>query len=203
MRRLVATSLFILLTLTLPACGQSMKKPDIKLNPHPKMRYEITLTIEDAPGPFDAVEGSAGYQVANDRCVPLTSFSGVRLTPEKHVPMVLTRVNDKVYKGELYVDLLADEDYFGLGLCRWSMPFADFDLQIGNLAFAHAIALKDILAGKSVTRYFNNRSYFSEDARSKKDGHPRVSGGNAERSDFGNESKNTFSTTITAKEKFQ
>jgi hypothetical protein len=202
MKRLIAV-LAVSLAITTTACGQAMKQPDIKLNPHPKMRYEITLTIEGAPGPFDAVEGSTGYEVENSSCVPLTPFSGATLVPRKHIPMALTRVSDKVYRGELYVDLLQDEDYFGLGLCRWSMPFADIDLQIRNLAFAHAIALKDILASKSVTRYFNNRSYFSEDARSRKDGHPRVSSGNAERSDFGAESKNTFSTTLTAREKFQ
>jgi len=179
-----------------------MKNPDIKLNPHPKMRYEITLTIEDAPGPFDAVEGSAGYEVANGDCVPLTPFSGATLTPNKNVPIALTRVSDKVYKSELYVDLLTDEDYFGQGLCRWSMPFADFDLQVGNLAFAHSIALEDVLAGKSVTRYFNNISYVSEDAKSPKSDHPRISIGNANRADF-KDPKNTFSMTLTAKEKFQ
>ncbi|MEJ1126652.1 hypothetical protein V9L20_03695 [Variovorax sp. CCNWLW225] len=73
--------------------------------------------------------------------------------------MALSRVNDKVYKGELYVDLLTDEDYFGLGLCRWSMPFANFSLRIGNLVFGHSIALNDILAHKSATRYFSTLSY--------------------------------------------
>ncbi|MDM0090471.1 MULTISPECIES: hypothetical protein [unclassified Variovorax] len=177
-----------------------MKKPDIKLNPHPRMRYEITLTIADAPGPFDAVEGSAGYQVSNDRCVPLAPISGARPTPRKNVPIALTRVNEAIYKGSLYVDLLVDEDYFGLGLCRWSMPFADFDLQIGNLAFAHSIALEEILAGNSVTRYFNKISYVSEDARSPKNDHSRVSSGNASRAEF-KDPGNTFSMTLSAKEK--
>ncbi|KQU85590.1 hypothetical protein ASC78_26685 [Variovorax sp. Root318D1] len=200
MKRLIS-ALAVLLALTTTACSQAMKQPDIKLNPHPKMRYEITLTIEDAPGPFDAVEGSAGYQIANDRCVPLTPFSGVRLTPERHVPMALTRVSDKVYKGELYVDLLTDEDYFGLGLCRWSMPFADFSLQIGNLAFGHSIALNDILANKSATRYFSTLSY--RESTPLKDGErPWVNSGNAQRSDF-KEPKSTFSMTLTATEKFQ
>lgn len=180
-----------------------MKQPDIKLNPHPKMRYEITLTIEDAPGAFDAVNGSAGYLVSNDRCVPLEPFSGAQHVPRKDLPMVLTHVSDKVYKGTLYLDYLQDEDYFGLGLCRWSMPFADFSLYIGNLTFAHSIALADILAGKSVKRYFNQRSYFSEDAKSKRDGHPRVSSGNANRADFGDESKTTFSMMLSAQEKFE
>lgn len=197
MKCLVATTLFIFLTLTLPACGQSMKKPDIKLNPHPKMRYEITLTIEDAPGPFDAVEGSAGYEVANGSCVPLTPFSGATLTPEKDVPMALSRVSDKVYKGELYVDLLVDEDYFGLGLCRWSMPFANFSLRIGNLAFGHSIALNDILANRSATRYFSTLSY-RESAPLKDGERPWVNSGNAQRSDF-KEPKSTFSMTLTAK----
>ena len=202
MKRLVAATLLLFLTIALPACGQSMKKPEIKLNPHPKMRYEITLTIEDAPGPFDAIEGSAGYEVANGACVPLTPFSGATITPTKHVSIELTRVSDKVYKGELYVDLLMDEDYFGLGICRWSMPFSDFDLQVGNLALAHSISIEDILAGNSVTRYFNNRSYVSEDAKSRKSDHPRVSSGKANRSDFKEDSKTTFSMTLAAKKKF-
>ena len=178
-----------------------MKQPDIKLNPHPKMRYEITLTIEDTPGPFDAVKGSAGYEVANRNCVPLTPFSGATLTPEKHVPLALTRVSDKVYTGELYVDLLQDEDYFGLGLCRWSMRFASFRLNIGNLMFAHSIALEDILASKSVTRYFSTLSY-RESAPLKDGERPWVNSGNAQRSDF-KEPKSTFSMTLTAKEEFQ
>lgn len=201
MKRLVAAILFIFLTSALPACGPSMKKPDIKLNPHPKMRYEITLTIEDAPGPFDAVEGYAGYEVANGSCVPLTPFSGATLTPEKDVPMALSRVSDKVYGGELYVDLLTDEDYFGLGLCRWSMPFANFSLRVGNLVFGHSLALNDILENKSVTRYFSMLSY--RESTPLKDGErPWVNSGNAQRSDF-KEPKSTFSMTLIAKEKFE
>ncbi|AIA69641.1 putative exported protein [Pectobacterium atrosepticum SCRI1043] len=202
MKHRYAIALFILSTLTLPVFGKSMEKIDIKLNPHPKMRYEITLTIEDAPGPFDAVKGSAGYEVANGDCVPLTPFSGATLTPRKNVPMALTRVSDKVYKGELYVDLLTDEDYFGRGLCRWSMPFANFALQIGNLTFAQSISLEDILASKSDTRYFNKLSYVSEDARSPKSDHPRGSSGNASRAEF-KDPTNTFSISLSAKEKFQ
>ena len=202
MRRRFATTLFILLPFTLPASGKPVKNPEFKVNPHPKMRCEITLSIEGAPGPFDAVRGSAGYEVSNGACVPLTPFSGATLTPDKNVPMSLIRVSDTAYKGDIYVDLLMDEDYFGQGLCRWSMRFVDFDLQIGNLALAHSISLDDLLAGKSVTRYFNNLSYVSEDAKSPKSDHPRVSIGNPNRADFANP-KNTFSMTISAKKHFE
>ncbi|MCZ2498389.1 hypothetical protein GN316_16635 [Xylophilus sp. Kf1] len=202
MKRRLATAFFVLLPVTLPACGKSMKNPDIKVNPNPKMRYAITLTIEESPGPFDSVNGSAGYEVTNGACVPLTKFSGATVIPNKNVPMSLTSVGATAYKGDVFVDLLTDEDYFGQGLCRWSMRFVDFDLQIGNLAFAHSISLEDVLAGKSVTRYFNRLSYVSEDAKSPKSDHPRVNSGNPNRADF-TDPKNTFSITITAKENFQ
>mgnify|MGYP003575224319 CR=1 FL=1 len=203
MKRLVAATLFILLTLTLSACGQAMRQPDIKLNPHPKMRYEITLAIEDAPGLFDAVDGFSSYQVSNDRCIPLQPISGAQHTPRKSAPLSLTRVSDKLYKGTFYVDYLQDENYFGLGVCRWSMTFVGFSLQIGNLVFSHSLDLNEALLGKPVPRYFNNRSYFSEDAKSKRDDHPRITSGSAQRSDFKKDSNSTFSMTLTAKESFQ
>lgn len=202
MRRRFVTTFFILLPFALPAFGESIKKPDIKVNPHPKMRYEITLSIEGAPGPFDSVDGFTGYEVTNGACVPLTPFSGATLTPSKNVPISLSSVSDTAYRGEIYVDLLRDEDYFGQGLCRWSMRFVDFDLQVGNLAFAHTLSLDDVLAGQSVTRYFNSLSYASEDAKAPKDDHPRVSSGNASRTQF-NDPTNTFSLTLSAKENFQ
>ncbi|RST45009.1 hypothetical protein [Variovorax sp. DXTD-1] len=205
MKRLIPALavLLAITTITTIACGQAMKKPDIKLNPHPKMRYEITLTIENAPGPFDAVEGSLDYQVQNDRCVPLQPVSGAKPTPSKHLPLAFTRISDKVYKGEFYADLLQDEDYFGLGICRWSLTFASAYLNVGNWKFGPFISLEDILASKPVTRYFNNESYFSEEAKSKRsDNPPATDDGRTHRSDF-KEPKNTFSTTLVGREKFQ
>ncbi|MQQ99823.1 hypothetical protein [Glaciimonas soli] len=58
-----------------------MNTPDIKQNPHPKMRYEITLTIKDAPGPFDAVTGFMQYDVTNEQCSPYNEFIGIYRNP--------------------------------------------------------------------------------------------------------------------------
>ncbi len=202
MRRRFVTTFFILLPFALPAFGVSIKKPDIKVNPHPKMRYEITLSIEGAPGPFDSVDGFTGYEVTNGACVPLTPFSGATLTPRENVPVSLRRLSDTSYKGDIYVDLLTDEDYFGQGLCRWSMRFVNFGLRVGNLVFAHSISLDEVLAGKSVARYFNNISFASEHAKAPKSDRPRVSSGNATRAEF-KDPANTFSISLSAKENFQ
>lgn len=77
------------------ACGDSMNNPGITFNPHPKMRYELTLSLPDAPGPFDTMDGSVLYMVSNASCVPEQPISGARLTPEKTLPIILNRLSDQ------------------------------------------------------------------------------------------------------------
>ncbi|WP_049623669.1 hypothetical protein [Frateuria defendens] len=196
----IATSLklpfVLLLALTSSVYGAPVKSPDIKQNPHPKLRYEITLVIKDAPGPFDSIAGSVDYKVENDRCVPLTPISGATVAPEKSVPLVFTRISDNLYKGTLYTDLMQDEDYYGMGVCHWAMVGAGVDLKVKNVDFSPSIFLKDIFARQSVTRYFSNRSYFSADLA-------RVDIGNVNRSDFEEEAKETFSVTLMVEEESQ
>lgn len=183
------------LALITSACGSPMKTPDIKQNANPKMRYQITVTIKDAPGPFDSVTASAGYDVDNTRCVPLSPGSGATLAPEKSVPIRLSRTADNVYQGTIYVDLLQDEDYYGLGVCRWKMTTVSANLSVQKLAMSPFLSLQDVLAQKSVTSYFSDRSYASSLTE-------RVDSGNPSRADFGDEADQTFSITVAAKEDF-
>lgn len=39
--------------------------PIYRKNPYPKQAYRVTMTIEDAPGPFGAVSGTAFYDMTN------------------------------------------------------------------------------------------------------------------------------------------
>lgn len=189
---------FLILSLALitSACGSSMKKTDIKQNPHPKMRYEITMKIEGAPGPFDAVTGYVQYKVENDRCVPLQPISGATLAPEKSVPLVLRRVTDQLYTSTFYVDLLQDEDYYGLGVCHWAVVAAQVDLQRGSIDFSPDLFKDDIFSQKSISRYFSNHSYHDPQSQG-------VDSGNAHKLDFGSEANETFSVTLSAKEDFR
>lgn len=170
-----------------------MKHPDIKPNPAPHKRYDITLTIEGAPGSFDTVTGVVDYKVANDRCVPLTPISGATLAPEKRVPVKLTRVNDGVYKGSFFADALLDEDYYGMGVCHWGVVGASAELKVGKVDFSPAIFMSEILAGKTVTRYFAKRSYLHADLE-------RVDIGNPSRADFQQDAHDTFAITLRAEE---
>jgi hypothetical protein len=174
MSKHLTLSLILSLALITSACGSPMKNPDIKQNPHPRMRYEITMTIQGAPGPFDSVDGFVQYKVSNDRCVPLTPISGATLPPEKSVPIEFSHVSDNVYKGTLYADLLQDEDYFGLGVCHWAVVAATASLKVKKADFSPYLFADSILKQSSETLYFSKKQL--EAASHGEFGPPVVSG---------------------------
>jgi hypothetical protein len=151
--------------LTASAYGASMKKPDIKLNPNPRMRYEITVTVQDAPGPFDRVEGTVDYKVANRECVPLTPVVGATVVPEKRVTMELKPAGNNVYKGHLFADLIQDEDYYGLGVCHWTVVGANADFSHDIIDFSAAIFKDELVKSGAVKKYFANASYTDLDMK--------------------------------------
>lgn len=158
------TSLLILSSaLITSACGSSMKKPDIKQNPHPRMRYEITMTIDGAPGPFDSVSAFVQYKVSNDRCVPLQPISGATLAPEKEIPLSFSRTSDNVYRTVIYTDLMQDEDYYGMGVCHWSMVAVTADLKTKAVDLSAAIWLEELISEKPASSYFVRSDYFGRD----------------------------------------
>lgn len=191
-RRHAATaSLF--LALPLSATGATMNKPDVKLNPNPRMRYEITVEVNDAPGPFDTVDANINYRVSNDACVPLTPVVGATVAPTRREPVKLTHAGGNTYKGEFFADLLQDEDYYGKGVCHWSVVSADVEARKGKMDFASSVFNEDIFNHKEVTRFYANRAY-AEDQTA------LVNSGNPDRSQFKDPSK-TFSITLRAAEK--
>lgn len=190
---------FLILSLALitSACGSSMKKPDIKHNPHPRMRYTITLKVDGAPGPFDPVAGFVQYRVANEHCVPLQPISGATIPPEEDVPLVLTRVSDTEYKGTVYGDLLLDEDYYGLGVCRWSMTTVVAELKKDAVTFSPDLSSGELNGTASKTTYFWKNDYLNADAE-------RSEAGSTQRSYYKKEIQDElFTVTLTPEEAFQ
>lgn len=135
------------------------KPPVPKRNPHPTA-YEITMTIEGAPGPFDVVDGVMQYETAlNDPCLPrLGGMSGTRMRLKERVPVRWEPQGNGVYRGVAYTDLFLDEDYFDLGVCRWSMIEARVELRASrgkdDTTYFDGLSRADLEAGRSRTFYF-------------------------------------------------
>jgi hypothetical protein len=195
MKRPLTSFYFLSFALVTSACGAAMNPPVIKSNPHPRMRYEITMIIEGAKGPFDSIETIAQYDIANDRCVPLTPISGATIAPDKSIPVHMTKVGENAYRGEVYTDQLVDEDYYGQGVCHWKLTAFSSYLQVKKRMISTGIELDEVLAQKPAERYFSNQN-FTNSALS------GVDNGVADRSTY-KDPADTFSVTFTAKENFQ
>lgn len=141
-------------------------RPQIKRNPHPAA-YEVTLTIDNAPGPFGVVKAAMQYEVLDERCLPdLGGMAGTKASLLEWVPVELQHVSGNTYRGTVYDDLLVDEDYYGLGVCHWSLVAAQFKLQAGvekgETRFSHHIFHGDLTREGQIQAYFWKGHYPKE-----------------------------------------
>jgi hypothetical protein len=194
---LLAASLVLAILATTSACGSSTMTtpPDINLNPRPTKRYELTVTIKNAPGPFDSMQTIAQYDVTDRFCVPTLPGSGATNPPDKTVPLTMTKVDENTYTGTFYADLIKDEAYSEKGMCHWKLTAVSMYLQHKNLTLPPSISLDNILAKKSETTYFSGLSYAQAD-------NERIDNGMPDDSRF-LPSDHSFSVTFEAKEHFQ
>ena len=134
-------------------------------NPHPEQRYDITMTIANAPGPFASIKSWMQYDVANTECLPPPDSNpqGSSNYMTRPVPFELTQVSDTEYTGTVYTDFLLDEDYYDRGICHWKLLNVGIDQKAtgaeGETSFLPGLSLEDLLAGKAVTTYFLEKSY--------------------------------------------
>jgi hypothetical protein len=168
-------SIIIAASMALAACApvqdspgsdeKAEEKPLHKLNPNPKRGYLITMKIEGAPGPFAVVRGVAQYNIVNsDQCGERLEFSGV---VRARGPIIenyqLVQVSDDRYQGNVYLDLIQDENYYGNGVCRWELVeiraiLGRQDSDLGTV-FVSAVQRQAILEQEAATTYFKRSNY--------------------------------------------
>ena len=168
-RHLVPMGLFLTLTACSPyadaerdvaAGGRGLAK----LNPSPQQGYELVLTLKDAPGPFAVVEGVAQYDARNyaacGQIVPATGTAG-RITSQE--PVVLRHVGENEYRGTFYLDRMQDEDYYGRGVCHWTLTGVGAMLRAtggeADTRFLTFIDKERMDAGSPLTRYYPRADY--------------------------------------------
>lgn len=162
------------LTLALSAChnsgGFSVSNEDetpaisIKERPHPRKSHQITMTIANAPGPFGMIEGSAQYDVTNlQECGEINSNTGMAYHINTSPPIQWQRLSETEYVGTIHSDLILDEDYYGRGMCHWTLTQARARLKATGAEietrFVPAISAEEIAAGQPVTWYFPKQRY--------------------------------------------
>lgn len=133
-----------------------------RVNPNPKRRYDITMTIKDAPGPFGDVGFSAHYIARN--CMYWTDkFAGTTARPTHTIAMPFKKLDEVTYLATVYLDAMLDEDYYGDGICHWELLEVAAGLEAtgadGETGFGPDISPESIVAKESVTKFFWSEYY--------------------------------------------
>lgn len=136
----------------------------IKENPNPRQSYRIVMTIENAPGPFGIIEGSAQYDVTNhNECGEINRSAGTISRINTHPPIAWEKRSDTEYVATVHADLMMDDDYYGRGLCRWAFTEVRGRLKAtgaeSETRFVPAISYEQVAAGQTVTWHFWKGSY--------------------------------------------
>lgn len=163
----------------LDATSNAPKAPLRKLNPAPTQAYEIRLTLAnatdlssaaDGKSPFTVVEGTVQFDASNGaRCGKSNALSGHVPTMSSHEPFRLSRVSATEYVGTLYADMLQDEDYYGRGVCHWTLTEARVAARAradsANTRFVAALPAQQVFAAGTQARYFWKGYYPSFEQR--------------------------------------
>ncbi|WP_075574960.1 hypothetical protein [Lysobacter antibioticus] len=139
--------------------------PKYKQNPSPQDQYDLTIVVDNAPGPFASVQGAMQYDISNRDCLPpAEGLSVAQTTPiSSFIPIALKRVNETTFEGIIALDGLVDEDYFGHGVCHFRPIGPSFSLKAtgasGETKFVASRWAEDFEFDPQGTTYYLRSSY--------------------------------------------
>ncbi|MCC5084510.1 hypothetical protein [Xanthomonas campestris] len=143
--------------------------PVYRKNPHPTQAYRITMTIEDAPGPFEWISGTAFYEMTNrNSCTPIDPSLGMSTKQkEDGISINFEKVNDTTYVANIYSDGMVDADYYGKGTCNFELDGVGISLKATgkyeDTRFEPALFKKEIHSRAPKVTYFWKGRYPKED----------------------------------------
>ncbi len=135
MLQLGLRSIFFISMCLLVACGSEIKSVEPTINPNPKEIYDITVTVEGAPGEFLSAEGDHGYAIENEDCLPPASafsMSGGRpVVAYRGEKVYYRRTSPTTFTTRVILDKFIPKDDYGLGKCRWNSSLLSAKLSNG------------------------------------------------------------------------
>jgi hypothetical protein len=179
MHHIRAASLSIFFAIALCACGATGNDmhskdsqevdedgdPIYRKNPHPTQAYRITMTIEDAPGPFGHVDAATFYQMTNhQQCTPVEPIAGVwPKQKEDSIPAIFQKIDATTYVTTIHVDGMVEADYYGKGICHWVLTGIGVSLKATGKReetnFSPTLEKELILNSEKKTTYFWKGGY--------------------------------------------
>ncbi|WP_299340517.1 hypothetical protein [uncultured Pseudoxanthomonas sp.] len=144
----------IVASLLIAGCwgASEFKPPTVKTNSNPTQRYEITVELVDPPVDIENISGMAYFSIPDVICMPTPDrIAGYTPGSRYERGFSLVPTGNNTYRGHIFLDWPIDEDYYGLGLCKWEFAYADAIVERGStLRQTTRLSLAE-LNGKEVT----------------------------------------------------
>ena len=130
----------------------------------PEHTYELTMSIENAPGLFEFVRGRVTVQAKNDACAPVQPISGVQIAPRVILPLEIKKISDTEYRCVFHADPLLNEAYWkNHPPCEWEFTAVGVLLKATGAdeetGFNHALWSDELDKGLPIKHHFWNGFY--------------------------------------------
>lgn len=121
-RFLIAILIYILCS----GCNHhdAVPPPDVKMNPNPHMGQRFVISITGQVDEIAGLQGKLQYDIANNSCVPIDRgrvLGGIRPQFTKYSSFNINSVAPGAYEAIVYRDLYVPFNYYGVGICEWSI----------------------------------------------------------------------------------
>lgn len=146
------TALLVANLFFLTSCQQDIESVAPTPNPSPKEIYEITVTVENAPGKFTSVDGSLGFNVYETwDCLPrktgLLSWLGSGMPTvaiARSEKLNFKQVSPNTFITKAVFDPYIPNNDYGLGVCKWSFSGVDARFHNGTSEYSIGMLEEDI-----------------------------------------------------------
>lgn len=131
-------------------------------NPAAVQDYRLALRFAGLPAAPGRIRATADFEVDNLDCVPKDygkAVGGVRLAPRHSVELALEPMGDGAYAAVLYADALRDEDYYGLGVCRWALRTATVHFHSPATHFVGGLDAAQIESEATIVQHYLVRDF--------------------------------------------
>ncbi|MGF6492884.1 hypothetical protein ABIE56_001041 [Luteibacter sp. 621] len=142
----------------LSACGSRDDNPEVSTNPTPR-QFDVSIAVDDAPGPFDSVTAIAYYDVENIDCAPTQPISGAQLGPRKSLPVEARHASGNRYEATMLVNPFVDQNYYGKGICHWRVVALSVKGTRLKRSFSAMFPGDQLRDNGSFVTYFPKQSY--------------------------------------------
>ena len=151
-------AIFALGMLAALAAHRSDREPSPHRSRAPQRWMTVTADASNLPDRIESADVSVTYVIENVECLKPLLVSGAHRRGVHIEDVVPERMSTNQFNARIPLDAFQEEDYDGLGACRWRLSIVAFRLNAENHSFDASVAGPVVERKDSYTIYYSASS---------------------------------------------